>query len=166
MNAEELPNKTANCKYANIHINGAKYLLPFICSVSIAFWMVLKCMFLYWKTLLHTHSLYQRSPSASVHAQDFQRITFKTENNRLANIDSCWPLELCLSTGQIIASSLCICRNQVIRGLSLVIFFSCGPPASEVFLFIAKFKVHVQWLVLLAPWMGRPYWEGRRVVVM
>lgn len=81
-----------------------------------------------------------------------QRITFKTENNHLANIDSCRPLKLCLSTGQIIASSLCICRNQVIRGLSLVIFFSCGPPASEVFLFIAKFKDHLQWLVLLAPW--------------
>lgn len=96
----------------------------------------------------------------------FQRITFKTENNHLANIDSCRPLELCLSTGQIIASSLCICRNQVIGGLSLVIFFSCGPPASEVFLFIAKFKVHLQWLVLLAPWTGRPSWEGRRVVVM
>lgn len=37
MNAEALPNTTANCKYANVHINGAKYLLPFIYSVSIAF---------------------------------------------------------------------------------------------------------------------------------
>lgn len=66
-----------------------------------------------------------------------QRITLKTETN-LANIDSCQPLEICLSTGQIIAFVLCICRNSVLRDLALVISFSCGCPVSEVFLFITK----------------------------
>lgn len=69
-----------------------------------------------------------------------QRITLKTENNHLANIDSCQSLESCLSTGKIIASVLCICRNPLIRELSLAIFFSCGHPVFEVFLFITKFK--------------------------
>lgn len=109
-------------------------------------------MFLYWKTLLHNTFTIPEVIICQHLCSGLQRITFKTENNCLANIDSCQPLEFCLSTGQVIASSLCIHRNQIIRGLSLVISFSCCAPVSDVFLFIAKFKVHLQWLVLLAPW--------------
>lgn len=116
--------------------------------------MALKCLFLYWKAVLNTHSLYERAPSASLCVEDIIGTPFKTENNKcLAN--SYQPLEFCLSAGQIIAPSLHICRNQTIRGLSLVIsLFMWSPPVSVLFLFTSRFKVHLKLLVLWAPWTG------------